>query len=155
MEPLFLQAKEAQPSVLAEYCGRSAYTNQGERVVAGQHLMQAESDIFLGWTNVPGPDKVDRDFYVRQLRDWKVSAPIEAMIPSGMTVYAGLCGWTLARAHARSGDRIAIAAYLGGTDAFDRAIADFAETYADQNERDHAALQKAVEEGKVEAATGI
>ena len=155
VEPLFLQAKEAQPSVLAEYCGRSAYTNQGERVVAGQHLMQAESDIFLGWTHVPGPDKVDRDFYVRQLKDWKFSAPIEAMIPSGMTVYAGLCGWTLARAHARSGDRIALAAYLGGTDAFDRAIADFAETYADQNERDHAALQKAVEEGKVEAATGI
>ena len=100
-EPLFLQAKEAQPSVLAEYCGRSQYTNQGERVVAGQHLMQAQSDIFLGWTRVPGPDKVNRDFYVRQLKDWKFSAPIEAMIPSGMTVYASLCGWTLARAHAR------------------------------------------------------
>jgi uncharacterized protein (DUF2252 family) len=154
-EPLFLQAKEAQPSVLAAYCGRSKYTNQGERVVAGQHLMQAESDIFLGWTHTPGPDKVDRDFYVRQLRDWKFSAPIEAMIPSGMAVYAGLCGWTLARAHARSGDRIALAAYLGGSDTFGQAIADFAETYADQNERDYAALQAAVKDGRAEAVTEI
>ena len=104
VEPLFLQAKEAQPSVLADYCGRSQYNNQGERVVAGQHLMQAQSDIFLGWTRVPNPvDGVDRDFYVRQLRDWKLSAPIEAMIPTGMEIYARLCGWTLARAHARSG----------------------------------------------------
>jgi uncharacterized protein (DUF2252 family) len=155
VEPLFLQAKEAQPSVLAEYCGRSQYNNQGERVVAGQHLMQAESDIFLGWTRVPGPDKVDRDFYVRQLKDWKFSAPIEAMIPSGMTVYARLCGWTLARAHACSGDRIALAAYLGGSGAFDQAIADFAETYADQNERDYAALQSAVKDGRAEATTEI
>ena len=154
-EPLFLQAKEAQPSVLAEYAGRSQYANQGERVVAGQHLMQAESDIFLGWTRVPGPDKVDRDFYVRQLKDWKFSAPIELMIPSGMTVYAGLCGWTLARAHARSGDRVALAAYLGGSGAFDQAIADFAETYADQNERDYAALQAAVKDGRAEATTEI
>jgi uncharacterized protein (DUF2252 family) len=155
IEPLFLQAKEAQPSVLAQYCERSQYTNQGERVVAGQHLMQAESDIFLGWTVAPGPDKVDRDFYVRQLKDWKFSAPIELMVPAGMTIYAGLCGWTLARAHARSGDRVALAAYLGGSDAFDQAIADFAETYADQNERDYAALQAAVKEGKVEATTEI
>ena len=155
VEPLFLQAKEAQPSVLAEYCGRSQYNNQGERVVAGQHLMQAESDIFLGWTRVPGPDKVDRDFYVRQLKDWKFSAPIEAMIPSGMTVYARLCGWALARAHARSGDRIALAAYLGGSATFDQAIADFAETYADQNERDYAALQAAVKDGKAQATTEI
>jgi len=154
-EPLFLQAKEAQPSVLAEYCGGSQYANQGERVVAGQHLMQAESDIFLGWTTAPGPDKVNRDFYVRQLRDWKFSFPNEAMIPSGMTVYARLCGWTLARAHARSGDRIALAAYLGGSARFDQAIADFAETYADQNERDYAALQAAVKEGKVESAAEI
>jgi len=154
-EPLFLQAKEAEPSVLAAYCGRSQYTNQGERVVAGQHLMQAQSDIFLGWTHTPGPDKVDRDFYIRQLKDWKFSAPIEAMIPSGMAVYAGLCGWTLARAHARSGDRIALAAYLGGSGAFDEAIADFAETYADQNERDYAALQAAVKDGRAEAATEI
>jgi len=154
-EPLFLQAKEAQPSVLAPYCGRSQYTNQGERVVAGQHLMQAQSDIFLGWTVAPGPDNVDRDFYVRQLRDWKFSAPIELMVPAGMTVYARLCGWTLARAHARSGDRVALAAYLGGSDKFDQAIAGFAETYADQNERDHAAFQAAVKDGKVEATTEI
>src|SRR6516165_7452998 len=151
-EPLFLQAKEAQPSVLAAYCGRSQYTNQGERVVAGQHLMQAESDIFLGWTHLTGPDGVDRDYYVRQLKDWKLSIPIEQMIPSGMTVYARMCGWTLARAHARSGDRIALAAYLGGSAKFDQAIADFAETYADQNERDYAAFQAAVKEGKVESA---
>ena len=156
VEPLFLQAKEAQPSVLAEYAGRSQYTNQGERVVAGQHLMQAESDIFLGWTRVANPlDKVDRDFYVRQLKDWKFSVPIEQMVPSGMGVYAGLCGWTLARAHARSGDRIALAAYLGGSDKFDQAIADFAETYADQNERDYAALKTAVKEGRAEATTEI
>jgi len=155
VEPLFLQAKEAQPSVLAEYCGRSQYANQGERVVAGQHLMQAESDIFLGWTRATGPDKVDRDFYVRQLKDWKFSAPIELMIPSGMAVYAGLCGWTLARAHARSGDRVALAAYLGGSTRFDEAIVDFAETYADQNERDYAALQAAVKDGRAEATTDI
>ena len=154
-EPLFLQAKEAQPSVLAGYCGRSQYSNQGERVVAGQHLMQAESDIFLGWTRAAGPDKKDRDFYVRQLKDWKFSAPIELMIPSGMAVYAGLCGWTLARAHARSGDRVALAAYLGSSEQFDHAIADFAETYADQNERDYAALQDAVKDGRAKAATEI
>ena len=154
-EPLFLQAKEAQPSVLAEYCGRSPYLNQGERVVAGQHLMQAESDIFLGWTRVAGPDGVDRDFYVRQLKDWKFSVPIEVMLPAGMTVYARLCGWTLARAHARSGDRIALAAYLGGSAKFDQAIADFAETYANQNELDYAALQGAVKDGKAEATTEI
>jgi uncharacterized protein (DUF2252 family) len=154
-EPLFLQAKETHPSVLAAYCGRSQYASQGERVVAGQHLMQAESDIFLGWTRVPVPDKIDRDFYVRQLQDWKFSAPIERALPSGLRVYAGLCGWTLARAHARSGDRVALAAYLGGSDAFDQAIADFAETYADQNERDYAALQAAVKDGRAEAATEI
>ena len=155
VEPLFLQAKEAQPSVLADYCGRSQYTNQGERVVTGQHLMQAHSDIFLGWTRAHGPDGVDRDFYVRQLRDWKFSAPIEQMIPEGMTVYARLCGWTLARAHARSGDRVALAAYLGGSAKFGQAIAGFAETYADQNERDYAALQAAVKHGTAQATTGI
>jgi len=154
-EPLFLQAKEAQTSVLAAWCGRSQYRNQGERVVAGQHLMQAESDIFLGWTRVTGPDGVDRDYYVRQLKDWKFSAPIEQMIPSGMTVYARMCGWTLARAHARSGDRIALASYLGGSGKFDQAIADFAETYADQNERDYAALQTAVKDGRAEATTEV
>ena len=155
VEPLFLQAKEAQPSVLAAYCGRSQYSNQGERVVAGQHLMQAHSDIFLGWTRSRGPDGVDRDFFVRQLRDWKFSAPIERMIPAGMTFYARLCGWTLARAHARSGDRIALAAYLGGSAKFDEAIAEFAETYADQNERDHAAFQAAVKDGRTQASTEI
>ena len=156
VEPLFLQAKEAQPSVLAEYAGRSQYSNQGERVVAGQHLMQAESDIFLGWTRVANPlDKVDRDFYVRQLKDWKFSVPVEQMLPEGMTLYARLCGGTLARAHARSGDRIALAAYLGGSAKFDQAIADFAETYADQNERDYAAFQRAVKDGKAEATTEI
>jgi hypothetical protein len=104
---------------------------------------------------VTGPDGVDRDFYVRQLRDWKLSLPVEQMIPSGMKVYARMCGWTLARAHARSGDRVALAAYLGGSAKFDNAIADFAETYADQNERDHAALQAAVNEGKLTAVTGV
>jgi uncharacterized protein (DUF2252 family) len=156
VEPLFLQAKEAQPSVLAGYCGRSRYNNQGERVVAGQHLMQAHSDIFLGWTRVPNPaDGVDRDFYVRQLKDWKFSVPIEQMLPVGMTIYARLCGWTLARAHARSGDRIALAAYLGRSAKFDQAIADFAETYADQNEADYAALQAAVKDGRAQATTEI
>ncbi|HEY5852656.1 MAG TPA: DUF2252 domain-containing protein [Aldersonia sp.] len=154
-EPLVLQAKEAQDSVLAEYCGRSEYDDQGQRVVAGQHLMQAASDIFLGWQRTTGPDGVDRDFYVRQLRDWKLSFPIELMAPQGMAVYAGLCGWTLARAHARSGDRIALAAYLGKSDKFDTAIADFAETYADQNERDHAALAAAVADGRAEAQSGL
>ena len=156
VEPLFLQAKEAQPSVLAEYAGRSQYANQGERVVAGQHLQQAQSDIFLGWTRVTNPDDgVDRDFYVRQLKDWKFSVPIELLLPQGMTAYARLCGWTLARAHARSGDRIALAAYLGGSDKFDQAIADFAETYADQNELDYAALQAAVKDGKAQATSEI
>jgi uncharacterized protein (DUF2252 family) len=155
-EPLFLQAKEAQPSVLADYAGRSRYSNQGERVVTGQHLQQAQSDIFLGWTRAPNPlDGVDRDFYVRQLKDWKLSVPIELLLPEGMALYAQLCGWTLARAHARSADRIALAAYLGGSDKFDQAIADFAETYADQNERDYAALQAAVKDGRAEATTGI
>lgn len=155
VEPVFLQAKEAQPSVLAEYCGRSKYTNEGERVVAGQHLMQAESDIFLGWTHMPSSDGVDRDYYVRQLKDWKFSVPIEQSAPSGMAVYARVCGRTLARAHARSGDRVALAAYLGGSDAFDQAIADFAETYADQNERDYTAFQSAVEDGRAQATTDI
>ena len=117
--------------------------------------MQAESDIFLGWTHVTGPDGVDRDYYVRQLKDWKFSFPIEQMIPSGMAVYAQACGWSLARAHARSGDRIALASYLGGSDKFDQAIADFADKYADQNDRDYAALQAAVKDGRAQAATDI
>jgi uncharacterized protein (DUF2252 family) len=154
-EPLFLQPKEAETSALAAYCGRSHYASHGERVVAGQLLMQAESDIFLGWTQVTGPDGVDHDYYVRQLKDWKFSAPIEQMIPSGMAIYARMCGWSLARAHARSGDRIALAAYLGGSDKFDQAIADFAEKYADQNERDYAALQAAVKDGRAQTTTDI
>ena len=154
-EPLFLQAKEAQDSVLAEYAGPSQYSNQGERVVAGQHLMQAASDIFLGWQRTTGIDNLERDFYIRQLRDWKISADIEQMDPRGMAIYASLCGWTLARAHARSGDRIAIAAYLGKSDAFDSAVADFAETYADQNELDHAALAAAVKDGRAQAEFGL
>ncbi|MFG2045613.1 DUF2252 domain-containing protein [Dactylosporangium sp. NPDC048998] len=155
-EPLLLQAKEAQPSVLAGYCGRSGHSNQGERVVAGQRLMQAASDIFLGWTRVAGPDdQRERDFYIRQLRDWKFSVPIERMRPEGMTLYARLCGWTLARAHARSGDRIALAAYLGGSDTFDQAIADFAEAYADLNQSDFTAFQDAAKHGCVDAVHDV
>ena len=127
-DPLLLQAKEAQESVLAEFVGKSQYANQGERVVAGQHLMQASSDIFLGLGPGRGLDGVQRDFYIRQLRDWKGSADTDRMIPQAMAIYGRLCGWTLARAHARSGDRIAIAAYLGSGKSFDKAIAAFAET---------------------------
>ncbi len=155
IDPLFLQAKEAQKSVLAAYVGRSTFANQGERVVAGQHLMQATSDIFLGWQRSVGPDGVTRDYYVRQLRDWKFSMPIETMLPSGMEIYARMCGWTLARAHARSGDRIAMASYLGKSAAFEQALASFAEIYADQTDRDHAALAQAVTSGRVQAESGV
>jgi hypothetical protein len=154
-DPLFLQAKEAQPSVLERFVGKSAYSNQGERVVSGQQLMQASSDIFLGWNRSEGIDGVPRDFYFRQLRDWKGSIDPDQMIPAGMASYGQVCGWTLARAHARSGDAMAIAAYLGSSSAFDHAIASFAESYADQNERDYLALQKAVAEGRVKAQTGL
>lgn len=154
--PLFLQAKEAQRSVLADYCGDSAYEHQGERVVAGQHLMQASSDIFLGWQRVNGADDgIPRDFYVRQLRDWKFSLPLDQMVLAGLTVYAQMCGWTLARAHARSGDRFAIAGYLGRSDRFDRALVDFAESYADVTEQDHAALAAAVADGRAQALHDI
>ena len=155
-EPLFLQAKEAQRSVLADYCGTSRYRNEGQRVVAGQHLMQAASDIFLGWQHVDeGLDGASRDFYVRQLRDWKYSATIEQMVLPGLLAYAELCGWTLARAHARSGDRFAIAGYLGKSDKFDRACATFAERYADRTDQDHEALAAAVTDGRIEAVTGL
>ncbi|HUD16653.1 MAG TPA: DUF2252 domain-containing protein [Acidimicrobiales bacterium] len=154
-DPLLLQAKEAQESVLAEFAGKSKYSHQGERVVAGQHLMQASSDIFLGWDRVDGLDGVRRDFYVRQLRDWKGSADVDQMIPQGMLAYGHLCGATLARAHARSGDRIAIAAYLGTSDTFDKAICSFAESYADQNERDYDALLRAISDGRVIAQSGL
>jgi uncharacterized protein (DUF2252 family) len=150
-DPLFLQAKEAEASVLEPYAGASRYKNHGRRVVEGQRLMQAASDIFLGWCPAVGLDGRDRDFYVRQLWDWKRSVEVERLSPSGLEVYARMCGWTLARAHARSGDRIAIAAYLGGGDAFDRAIAEFSESYADQSERDHAALVAAIDDGRIES----
>ncbi|MFD9034094.1 DUF2252 domain-containing protein [Streptomyces sp. NPDC059567] len=150
-DPLFLQAKEADASVLAEHVGASTYSNQGERVVSGQRLMQAASDIFLGWERVDGIDGKQRDFYVRQLRDWKGIAMPERMRPKDMEAFGELCGVTLARAHARSGDRIAIAAYLGRGDSFDRAVAAFAEAYATQNERDHQALVDAVRAGRLPA----
>ena len=154
-DPLFLQAKEAQESVLERFVGRSRYQNCGQRVVAGQRLMQAASDIFLGWQRVPGFDGQPRDFYIRQLRDWKGSADVDTMTASGMAVYARLCGATLARAHARSGDRIAIASYLGNGEVFDRAIADFSAAYADQNERDYQTLLDAVQSGRIVAETGL
>ena len=155
-DPLFLQVKEAQRSVLEGFAGHSEYSNHGERVVAGQHLMQATSDIFLGWRRLANPvEGIERDFYIRQLKDWKGSAEIDAMVPEGMTVYGRLCGWTLARAHARSGDRVAIGAYMGSSDVFDRAIVDFSEAYADQNEKDYAALVEAVKSGRVVAQTGL
>ena len=129
--------------------------NQGRRVVEGQWLMQASSDIFLGWLRVTGLDGRERDFYVRQLWDWKVSAEVETMAPDALQVYGELCAWSLARAHACSGDRISIAAYLGSGDRFDRALADFSEAYADQNERDYAALEAAVRDGTLSAQTGL
>ncbi|MEU5952275.1 DUF2252 domain-containing protein [Streptomyces sp. NPDC047525] len=151
-DPLLLQAKEAPVSVLAEFAGASSHLNQGERVVAGQRLMQATSDMFLGWERVEGLDGRERDFYIRQLRDWKAIPQAELMTPDVMRLFGRMCGATIARAHARSGDRIAIAAYLGGSDSFDRALARFAESYADQNERDHRALAAAVRDGRVTAA---
>ena len=149
-DPLFLQVKEAPGSALEPFLGPGEFDNQGQRVVEGQRLMQAASDIFLGWFRTQGiQDGVTRDFYVRQLWDWKLSAHIEHMSPEAMRVYGSACGWTLARAHARSGDRIAIAAYLGAKPAFETAIAEFAHRYADQNERDHAALVDAVKTGRL------
>ena len=154
-DPLFLQAKEAQPSVLAEFAGPSRHSSNGERVVHGQHLMAAASDIFLGWLTVEGIDGVSRDYYVRQLRDWKGSAIIEGMAPATMAFYGRFCGMTLARAHARSGDRVAIASYLGAKDVLDHALADFAEAYADQNERDYDALVRAEKDGRITAQRGL
>jgi uncharacterized protein (DUF2252 family) len=155
-DPLFLQIKEAQASVLEPYLGASEFKNHGQRVVTGQRLMQATSDIFLGWLHVPaGLDGKARDFYARQLKDWKGSAEIEQMVPKGMAAYGKLCGWTLARAHARSGDRIAIASYLGGGNAFDRALVDFAKAYAEQNQRDFDGLDAALKAGRIEAEKGL
>jgi uncharacterized protein (DUF2252 family) len=155
-DPLFLQLKEAEASVFEEHLGPSEFANHGERVVTGQRLMQASSDIFLGWLHVEeGIDGGNRDFYGRQLKDWKGSAEIERMKPSGLAAYGRLCGWTLARAHARSGDRIAIAAYLGKGPVFDRAIVEFSHAYAEQNESDYRALAKAVKSGRITAQTGL
>ena len=155
-DPLFLQAKEAEASVLEAFVGKSHYANHGERVVAGQHLMQAASDIFLGWQRVEaGLDGLSRDFYVRQLRDWKGSFEIEGALPKGVATYSGVCAQALARAHARSGDRIAIASYLGNSSVFDDALVEFADIYADQNERDYGELQKAVADGRIRAETGL
>ena len=154
-DPLFLQVKEAEESVLARFAGTSRYDNQGERVVNGQRLMQAASDIFLGWQRFAGLDGVSRDFYVRQLRDWKFSIDIATMIPRGLRLYGELCGLTLARAHARSGDEIAIASYLGASDAFENAIAEFAAAYADQNERDFKAFTGAISSGRLVAERGV
>jgi uncharacterized protein (DUF2252 family) len=159
-DPLFLQVKEAGPSVLktevpSAMRQRSAPRNEGERVVVGQRLMQAASDIFLGWERAQGIDGKERDFYVRQLRDMKGSAVVERMDPLGMTLYGQLCGWTLARAHARSGDPIALTAYLGADDAFPEAMAAYAELYADQNERDHAVFLEAIRSGRLQAESGL
>jgi uncharacterized protein (DUF2252 family) len=153
-DPLFLQAKEAQASVLEEFVGAAAHDSHGARVVEGQHLMQEASDIFLGYTRALSSDGVERDFYMRQLRDWKGAAIVETMTPSGLAMYGRVCGWTLARAHARSGDRIAIASYLGRSDAFDRAIAEFSKAYADQNERDYGALVQADKDGRITVVRG-
>jgi uncharacterized protein (DUF2252 family) len=151
-DPLFLQVKEATASVLEDHLPKSRYRQPGERVVQGQRLMQAASDIFLGWTK--GVQE-DRFYYWRQLRDMKGSALVERFDPPTMSYYAGICGWTLARAHARSGDPVAIAAYLGKSDRFDRAFADFAVRYADQNEKDYAAFVEAIASGRLEAAENV
>ncbi len=152
-DPLFLQVKEAQPSVLEPYTGRSRYRRHGRRVVEGQWRMQAAGDIFLGWLTALGVDGVERDFYVRQLWDWKTSADVDAMTPKALRAYGRACAWTLARAHARTGDRFAMAAYVGKGESLDRAMADFAARYADQNELDHQALADAVRTGRLSAET--
>ena len=155
IDPLFLQLKEAQASVLEPFLGQSTFAQHGQRVVEGQRLMQAASDIMLGWIRLTTPDGETRQFYLRQLWDGKGSAVIETMNPQTMGGYAQLCGKALAKGHARSGDAVAIASYLGGGDSFDRALATFAETYADQNERDYDALERAVTSERVVAETGL
>jgi uncharacterized protein (DUF2252 family) len=154
-DPLILQIKEAEASVLEPYTGTNQYANHGQRVVEGQRLLQSSSDILLGWVRTPGLDGVERDYYVRQLWDWKISADLENQSAEAMTVYARMCGWTLARGHARSGDRIAIAAYLGSGAVFDNAMADFASMYADQNERDYQAMVEAAAAGRLDTATPV
>ncbi len=154
-DPLFLQAKEAQASVLERFVGVSEHANQGQRVVVGQRLMQAASDIFLGWIRIKDLDGHTRDYYIRQLHDWKGGVEVETFRVPGATLYGRLCGATLARAHARWGDRLAIASYLGKSDAFDRAIADFSAAYADRNERDYETFARSVESGQLTAQTGL
>jgi hypothetical protein len=154
-DPLFLQFKEAEASVLEPFLGKSEFSNHGQRVVEGQRLTQAASDIMLGYIRAEGFDGIKRDFYVRQLWDAKGSALVELMEPRVMSMYATACGAELARSHARSGDAVAIASYLGTSDTFDRALARFAESYADQNERDYKTLANAVENGQITAQTGI
>ena len=154
-DPLVLQLKEARESVLAPYAGRSRYPNEGQRVVEGQRLMQAASDIFLGWSRGPAIDGTARDFYVRQLWDWKMSADLEKTTLETLSIFGKICGWTLARAHARSGDRVALAAYLGRGTSFDLSMAEFAESYADQNEQDYEVLLAAAESGRIEVQTGV
>ena len=154
-DPLILQAKQAEASVLEPFLGKSEFANHGQRVVEGQRLTQAASDIMLGWIRVDGVDGVKRDFYLRQLWDAKGSALVDLMEPNLLAVYGRVCGKALARAHARAGDAVAIASYLGGGDTFDRSLAEFAVSYADQNERDYAAIKQAVETGRIKAETGI
>jgi len=154
-DPLFLQMKEAGPSVLEPFAGASRFRNHGHRVVAGQRLTQAASDVLLGWLTVEGIDGKKRDFYLRQLWDGKGSAEIDAMSAEAMVTYAGLCGRALARAHARTGDRVAIAAYLGKSDKFDKAIAEFSTAYADQNEADYEVLMAAQRSGKLTVESGV
>jgi uncharacterized protein (DUF2252 family) len=154
-DPLFLQVKEAQASVLEPYLGGSEYPNHAQRVVAGQRIMQAATDIFLGWQRIQGFDGVTRDYYVRQLHDWKGGPNVDRLLVAGAKHYARLCGATLGRAHARWGDRIAIASYLGPSDRFDRAIADFSAAYADQNDRDYRALVEAVHTGRITPRTDL
>ena len=155
-DPLFLQIKQAESSVLEPWLGASPFGNHGQRVVEGQRLMQAASDIFLGWMrDTNAVDGQALDFYVRQLRDWKVTIDLESIPPDGLALYATACGWTLARAHARSGDAVAIASYLGRGDTFDRAVRRFASDYADLNESDHRAFAQGVAEGRLEATSGI
>ncbi len=154
-DALFLQMKGSRPSVLEPYLGAPEASSHAQRVVDGQRLGQAASDIFLGWTRVEDENGNQREFYVRQLRDWKLSIDVERLVPRGLATYAGWCAWSLARSHARSGDRIAISAFLGRGDGFDRAVADFSTAYADLNDRDHAALADAIRDGRIAAQTGV
>jgi hypothetical protein len=154
-DPLLLQVKEAEASVLEPYVASTPYADQGERVVIGQRLMQAQSDILLGWARGAGMTGSPADYYFRQLHDWKGSFPVEEMSPSAMAIYGEMCGWTLARAHARGGDRVAIASYLGAGDSFDEAMVTLARGYADQTERDHAALRRAIRDGRVPVAPHV